>query len=82
MSTGDGAHEEDDRHDHQPGRDHSRGQADLALGVENPPARGDEHEHERPEHLREQPAPLQARIVELGLGAELEREQMLGARSD
>ena len=66
VRAGDGTHEEDDRHDHQPGRHHRRRQADLALCVEKAAAGGDEHQHEGAEQLREQPAVREARIVEVG----------------
>ncbi len=81
MRAGDGAHEENDRHDHEPGRNDRRGEADLALAVKEPAAGGDEHEHEGAEKLREEPAPLQARVVELGLGAKLESQQLPRSRN-
>ena len=62
----DRAHEQDDGHHHQPGRDDGGRQADLALGVQQPPAGSDEHEHERAQDLGEQPAVLEAGIFELG----------------
>ena len=73
----DRAHEQDDRQHHQPGRHHRRGEADLALGVQQPAAGRHEHEHERAEQLREQPPVLEARILELLPRAELERQQPL-----
>ena len=82
VGAGDGAHEQDDRHNHQPGRHHGGGQADLALAVEDPAAGGDEHQEEGAEQLREEPPPLQAGIVELGLGAELEREDVPAAGAE
>lgn len=78
MRARDGAHEQDDREHHQPGRDDCRRQADLPLGVQDPAARGDEHEHERAQQLREQPAVLELRIVEIIAITELEHQQMLG----
>ena len=51
-------HEQDDRHDHQPGRHHGCGQADAPFGVENAAARRDEHQKEGAEQLREESAPL------------------------
>ena len=39
----DRAHEEDDRHDHEPRRHHGRGEADLAPCVQDCAAGGDEH---------------------------------------
>ena len=65
---------------HQPGRDDGGRQADLALGVQQPTAGGDEHEHERAQDLGEQPAVLEAGILELIPRAEFERQQALRAR--
>ena len=77
MSAGDGAHEQDDRQHHQPGRDDRGGEADLALGVQEPAAGGDQHQHERPEQLGEQSAVLEFGIVEVRPRPELERQHML-----
>ena len=66
MRARDRTHEQDDREHHQPGGDHRRGEADLPLAVQDPASGGDEHEHEGPEQLREQPAVLELGIVELG----------------
>ena len=81
VGAGDGAHEEDDRQDHQARRDHRGRQADLPLGVEQAAAGGDEHQDEGPEQLREEAAPLQARVVEVLAVAELERQQVPGSWS-
>jgi hypothetical protein len=35
MGAGDRAHEQDDPHDHEPGRNHSRRQADLTLAMQD-----------------------------------------------
>jgi hypothetical protein len=70
----DGAHEQDDREHHQAGRDDGRGEADLSLGVQEPTAGGDEHQHERPQQLREQPAVLELGLVEVIARTELERQ--------
>ena len=59
VRAGDGAHEQDDRHHHQPGRDDRRSQADLPLSVEDPSPSRDEDQHERPQQLREQPPILE-----------------------
>ena len=82
MGTRDSAHEQDDRHDHEPWGDHGCSEADLTLAVEDSTAGGDEHEREGAEHLGEQPPPLQTRIIEIGLGPELEGEQVLGPRTE
>ena len=82
MRAGDSAHEQDDRHHHQPRCDDGRSERDLALAVKQAPARGDEHEHERAEQLGEQAAPLEPRVFELGLGAELQGEQVHRARAE
>ena len=65
-----------------PGATTAAASADLALAVEHPAAGGDEHEHERAEQLREQPSPLEARVFELSLGAELQRQQVQRTRAD
>ena len=78
MRARDGAHEQDDRQHHQPGRDDRRREADLALGVKDPAAGGDEDEHERAQQLREQPAVLERRIVEVLAVPELEHQQVMG----
>ena len=75
----DRAHEQDDGQHHQPGRDDGGRQADLALGVQQPTAGCDEHEHERAQHLGEQPAVLEAGIFELLPRPEFERQQALRA---
>ena len=61
------AHEQDDRHHHQTRRRHRRGPADgVREGLaHHPAARGDEHQEERPEQLREQAPPLLARVLEV-----------------
>ena len=64
---------------HQPGRDDRRGQADLALGVQQPAAGGDQDQHERAQQLGEQPPPLEPRIIEVLPRPELERQQVLRA---
>ena len=82
MGARDRAHEQDDRHDHQPGGDDGCSQTDLALAVEDPAARGHEHQHEGAKQLGEEPSPLQARVVELSFGTELERQQVPGPRTE
>ena len=61
------AHEQDDRHHHQPGRDNRRGAADRVRErlTHHPPTGRDQHEEERAQKLREQPAPFLAWIVEV-----------------
>ena len=68
----DRAHEQDDRHDHEARRDDGRCEADLALADQDPAAGRDEHQKERSEQLREQPAPFEPRVVPLLARAELE----------
>jgi hypothetical protein len=55
---------------------------DLPLGVEDPAAGSDEHEQKGAEQLGKESSPLQARVVELGLGPKFERKQMAGACAD
>ena len=79
MRPGDRAHEEDDRHDHEPGGDHGGGQADLALADQDPAPGGDEHQEEGPEQLREEPAPFALGVVPFLPRAELERQPVWNA---
>ena len=74
MGSGDRTHEEDDRHDHEPGGDHGGGQADLPLPDQDPAAGGDQHQEERAEQLREEAAPFTLRVVPFLPRAELERQ--------
>ena len=82
MGAGDRAHVEDDPHHREPRRDHGGWEADLSLAVQEAAARCREQEEEGAEQLGEQPSPLQARVVELRLVAELERDQMPGPRAE
>jgi hypothetical protein len=59
---------------------HRGREADLPLGVQDPTPGRDQHQHERPQQLGEQPAVLQLRIVELRARPELERQQTLSPR--
>ena len=61
------AHEEDDRHHHQPGCDHRRLSADLPRErvAHHPAARGHQHEEERAEQLGEEAPPFLTRILEV-----------------
>ena len=52
----------------------------ICLAVQDPPTSGDQHEHERPQKLGEQPAVLELGIVELGPRSELEHQQTLSPR--
>ncbi len=79
MRSGDRPHEEDDRHDHEPGGDDGGGQADLALADQDPAPGCDEHQEEGPEQLREEPAPFALRVVPFIPGAELERQPVSNA---
>ncbi len=74
-------HEEDDRHHHQTGRDDRCGQTDLALGVQDATASGDKYQHERANELREQPAVLKGRILELTARSKLEHPEVPRTRS-
>ncbi len=67
VSAGHLAHEEDDRHHHQTGCDDCGGTADrVGKGLPHHAATGGhEDEEERSEQLREEAAPLLARIVEV-----------------
>lgn len=76
MRAGHRPHEQDDRHNHQTGGDDGRGQTDLALGVQDATAGGDEHQHECAEGLREQPSVREARIIEITPRSKLEHPKM------
>ena len=75
VRAGDRTHEQDDREHHQPRSDHRGREADLPLGMQDPAASGNEHQHECPEQLGEQPAVLELGIVELSPRPELEHQQ-------
>ena len=47
----------------RPGGDDGGGEADLTLADQDPAAGRDEHQEERPEQLREEPAPFELRVV-------------------
>ncbi len=79
MGAGDRAHEEDDPQNHQPRRDHRCRKAYLTLAVQDAPTRGDQHQHERAQQLGKEPAPLQARIIEVLAVAELQHQQVMRA---
>jgi len=68
-----GAHEQDDREHHQPGCDDRGRGADLPLGMQQAAAGGDEHDHEGVQQLGEQPAILEAGILELLARPEFDR---------
>ena len=82
MGARDGAHEEDDRHDHESGGDDRGGQADLPLRVQEAATSRDEHEQEGAEQLREQPAPFELRVVPVLTGTELSASRCPTRRSD
>src|SRR4029077_1656968 len=67
MRARDLAHEQDDRHHHQPGRDHRRGPADRIRKrlPHNAATSGNQHQEERAQQLREQPPPLPRRILKV-----------------
>ena len=70
VGAADGAHEEDDAHDHHAGRQglHRQGQVATERGrPDDTAAGGDEHEEERPPDLAEQSPELEARVVEVDL---------------
>ena len=77
MGSGHGAHEEDDRQHHQARRRHCGRPADRSVtdGPDDRAPRGDEHEQERPEQLREQPPPLVAQLIGATTTGRLERKQ-------
>ena len=70
------AHEQDDRHHRQAGRDDRRREADLSLGVEDPASGRRQQKEKCAEHLGEQPPVREPRILELVPGAELESQEM------
>ena len=80
MCARDGAHEQDDRHHHQPRCDDGRGETDLPLRVKQPTTSCGQHEHESSKCLREQPAVLEPRVVEVRARAELEHQQPMSSR--
>ena len=67
-------------HSQQRGRDEKREPDSLVADrVVHDRASGcDEYEQEGAQQLGEEPSPLEARVVELGLQAELERQQLSG----
>jgi hypothetical protein len=67
MRDGHGAHEQDHRHHHEAGCRHARAPADLpsAGRIHDGAPCADEHEQEGAEELAEQPARLQADVVEV-----------------
>jgi hypothetical protein len=74
MGSGHGAHEEDDRHDHEARRGDGGAATDRAVAprVDHGRARGDEHEEERAQSFREQAPPLALGIVEIGARSEFQ----------
>ena len=65
----------------KPGRDHGRVAADRAGErlAHHPATGGDEHQEERAEQLREQPAPLLRRVLEV-LDRLVETQELVGQR--
>ena len=60
----------------RPGRDDGRGRLIAPwLRVDDGRARADEHQQERAEQLREEPPPLERRVVEVEHRRELERRE-------
>ena len=59
------ANGKDDRHDHQPGRYNGGRQDDLPLANQDPSPGRDEHQEERSEQFRKQPAPFEPGVVPL-----------------
>src|SRR5262249_19589951 len=55
-------------------------EADVPLAVKDPATGGQQHEQESAEQLGEEPAPLQARVVEVLPVAVLEGKQLAGTR--
>ena len=80
VRAGDRAHEQDDRHHHQARGHDRRGEADLPLRVQKPPARGGQDQREGAQQLRKQPPPLLARIIEVLTVPELKQEYVVRAR--
>ena len=79
VCPGNGAHEKDDRHHHQPGRRDGGRPADCAVagGVHNRAACTYQNEQERPEQLGEEASPLLFGIVERPPSGILQGEQRL-----
>jgi hypothetical protein len=80
VRAGDRAHEQDDRHHHQARGHDRRGEADLPLRVQEPPARGRQDQREGAQQLRKQPPQLLARIIEVLTVPELQQEYVVRAR--
>ena len=68
------ANGKDDRHDHQPGRYKGGRQDDLPLANQDPSPGRDEHQEERSEQFRKQPAPFEPGVVPLLTQTKLELE--------
>jgi hypothetical protein len=68
VRPGHGAHEQDDRHDHQARSSDGSVPVDRAAALrgDHSRARGNEHEEERAQAFGEQTPPLESRIVEVG----------------
>jgi hypothetical protein len=73
VRAGHGAHEQDDRRDHQAWRGHPGGGGHGVAaepGVDHPAPDRDEDEEERAEHLGEQPPPFVAAVGEVELAGD------------
>ena len=75
-----GAHEQDDRGDHQARGDDGRCQADLPLRVQQPAAGGNKDQCEGAQQLGELPPPFLARVVEIRAVPELKPKHVMRAR--
>jgi hypothetical protein len=80
VRAGDRAHEQDDRRHHQARGDDRRREADLPLPMQQPPARGGQHQREGAQQLREQPPPFPPRVIKILTAPELKQQHVARAR--
>ncbi len=74
-----GAHEVDDRHHHEPRRnhDHAQGNSACAHGGDHPATRGDKNQQERAPSLGKETTPLVRRVQKVGGNLALNHPQLL-----